>query len=341
MYTNKIYRSIRFVVILFMHVLVISIIPINAFGSLKSVKIQLPWYLSVEWAGIIMAKEKGIDKKYGINLEIINYKAGTNPMDSTISGETDIGMIDAPSIIMGRIKGANIIAIWAQMQISPFVICTLKESNINTVSDLRGKKFGAAKEYEYLLDMILAKAKVPKKDIDILYIKGDPIIPLEQKQVAAVGCFDIYQPPILRIRGKNPYLLRSSDVGVNYYEQVLFTTKATLKNKPLVIQKTVNAIRDGWLYALNNIDGTVYTLVSKYRPFNPKEWLLKTKEEYIAHQKASLKLIHHYMTKGVGMKIGLMRRDRWQETINMLYDIGMTDKIIQAEDVHTTQFIKY
>lgn len=308
------------------------------FGSPQRIRIQLPWYISVEWAGIIMAKEKGFDKKLGIDLQIVEYASGIDPVKSVTSGRADMGLIDAPSIILNRARGEDIVAIWAQMQTSPLGICTLKENNIAGIMDLKGKRFGTQKEYEYLLDIILAKSGVSKKDINVVYITGDPVLPLENHDVDAVGCFDTYQAPILRIRGNHPLVIRASDVGLDFYEQVIFVRGTDLM-KDALFRKTLKAITDGWVYALNNINETVGIIVTKYRPFNPKERLLDTKGKYIAHQKASLKLTHWYMTKGVGAKIGLMRRSRWLQSIDLLRSVGMINQDIRPEDIYTTKFL--
>lgn len=308
--------------------------------SLPKVRVQLPWFLSVEWAGIVMAKEKKFDLKYGVELEIVNYKSGLDPVKNVMTGNVDIGIIDAASLIINRSKGQDVVAIWAQMQISPVGICTLKGTGIKKINDIVGKRFGIQPEYEYLLDIFLANANISKSAVNMVHIEGYPVIPIEQGQIDAAGCFDIYQAPLLRIRGQEPVVLRSSDLGFNFYEQVLFITGETLKNNSEVIQRAVNSINDGWLYALEHTDKTVSVMTTKYRPFDPSEWLVKSQKDYVKHQKASLRLIRFYMMNGVGTRIGMMRQRRWEHSIDVLYKNDLIQQAIAPEKVFTLNFIR-
>lgn len=314
------------------------LLPYEAF-ALPKVRIQLPWYLTVEWAGIVMAIEDGLDRKHGVDIDMVGYQPGVDPVESVLSGEADMGLIDGVNLVQRRAAGDDVVAVWAQMQTSPVAVCTLESADIESLADLKGRRFGIQKEYEYLLDLFLSRGDISKSDIDLVYIEGDPVLPLEEKKVDAVCCFDTYQPPILRIRGFEPRVLRSADLGLIFYEQAMFVNSRVLASKSDEIKRAVDAIEEGWIYALNNVDRTVDVLVKKYRPFDPQEWLLKTKAEYVSQQSASLKLIYTYMTKGVGMKLGLMRDYRWQQTIDMLNDLGMIDKKVEPNEMYTKRFI--
>lgn len=329
----------RLITAFLLSILISVSISTSASTSLPIVRIQLPWYLSVEWAGLIMAKEKKFDRKHGINLEIVDYEAGLDVVEEVVSGRVDMGTVDAANLIFNKAKGADVVAVWAQMQLSPVGICSLKEANIKNVQALKGKKFGIQQEYEYLLDIFLLKSGLSKSDVNITYIKGDPVLPLEQKKVDAAGCFDIYQAPMLRIRGHEPFVIRSDELNFDFYEQVLFVTGTTLAERAFVVRGAIGAIRDGWDYVFENVDNTVDLMTNKYILFEKGD-LLKTKNDRVTHQLASLKLIRWYMTKGVGFKIGLMRKSRWARSIAILLDIKMIDNNIEPEKIFVSNFVE-
>ncbi|MBF0106424.1 MAG: ABC transporter substrate-binding protein [Deltaproteobacteria bacterium] len=326
-----------FVTTLFFSVLIFSF---HLRAEYHKVIIQLPWYVSVEFSGPLLAKELGLDKKHGVVFEFLQYAPNVDLIETVISGKADMGITDGSSIIINRAKGKNITAIWAQMQTSPVGVCTLEDSGIQAISDIVGKKFGIQKDYEYLLDVFLSNASIPKNKIHLVYIEGDPVIPLESRRVDAVGCFDTYQPPIMMIRGHKPKIIRSDELGFNFYEQVFFVSSEKLNQNRQYLVSALRAIKEGWVYAFAHNDEAVKIVTTSYGTFNPNEGLLKDQNDHTRHQSAVIKLIRWYMTKGVGSRLGMMRMQRWQDSIAILKRNGLVDVAPELHKLFTPSFVE-
>src|SRR5690242_4799078 len=71
-------------------------------GALQPVSLRLSWIPNVEFAGILLAKERGFYKDAGIDLRIDPGGMGLDPVQLVAGGADDIGIAEGSQIIIGR-----------------------------------------------------------------------------------------------------------------------------------------------------------------------------------------------------------------------------------------------
>ena len=72
--------------------MILSSIPIHAAEELQPITIQLHWVTNAEFAGILLAKERGWYAEAGLDLTIKGWKSGISVMDDVSSGKAQIGL---------------------------------------------------------------------------------------------------------------------------------------------------------------------------------------------------------------------------------------------------------
>ena len=94
---------------------------------LQPLTIQLNWVTNVEFAGILLAKERGWYEKIGIDLSVRPWKKGISVVDEVVTGKVEIGVNEGSGIISARAKGKNIRAFATQFQKSPYCLISKRD----------------------------------------------------------------------------------------------------------------------------------------------------------------------------------------------------------------------
>ncbi len=273
---------------------------------LEKVSIQLNWKYQFEFAGYIMAKEKGFYKDAGLNVQIKEYKSGINIVDDVLKGKSTFG-VGYPTLILDRAKGKKIILLAAIFQSSPNVLLSLKSSDINSFKDFKGKKIMMSKdasESATLLSMFLANG-IKLQDIHIIPQSFD-INDLVTKKVDAISAFSSDEPYALKELNISYKIWDPKDYGFDFYDGILFTSAKELKNHPKIVENFKIATIEGWKYAFNHINETINIILKKYNTQH------KSKKALLFEAKVLKKLVYEN-TK----KLGNIDKDK----LKRIYDI--------------------
>lgn len=243
----------------------------NLFAHDNSEKtiLQLSWFNQFQFAGYYIAKEKGFYSEYGLDVEIKNYDFSINVTKDVSEGKVDFG-IARETLIREKLNAFNnIVTLYPLFQISPLILITKKDSNINSIKDFSNKKIMLSNNdsSQASVKAMLTSNNVNMNSLKILehthniedlinnntdimsaYISKAPFI-LEQKNIP----FNTFAP---------------KDYGFDLYSDFLFTSSELVKkntNKVIAFKK---ASLKGWEYAYNNIDEAVELILKKYNSQN-------------------------------------------------------------------------
>jgi ABC-type nitrate/sulfonate/bicarbonate transport system substrate-binding protein len=292
--------------------------------------LQLDWIPNVQFAGILLAEAKGWYRDNGIVLSIHPGKHGVDFVDKVVSEAVVIGDTDAPTIILSRAKGIPIKAIGTMFQIFPWGLMTLKDSNIHTPQQLKGKKIGLHFPIDFqTLEVVLAAVGMRLNDVTVVKV-GFDLSPFIQREIDAMQCYIIDEPAALKARGIAVNVIRAADYGYTMYSQVFFCTEQLIHTRPELIKTFLAVSFYGWKEAIKDPETTARLVVERY-------YL----EGDLAYQKESMKLIPYLVTKGVGSAlIGMMNRTVWKGSIELLLRFGMLQKPVDPDEVFTLQFLR-
>jgi two-component system chemotaxis sensor kinase CheA len=316
--------------------LFVSVLFASKETEIQKVSLQLLWKHQFEFAGYYMAKEKGFYKEAGLEIDIKEYRFGTDITQDVINGKSDFG-IGGSSVILDKIKGNDICLLLPAFQSSPFVLLVKKRDDIKTVSDLKGKKI-MANPNQVAMAALNAMFKVNNlKENDFTTQKHSyNIDDLISGRTDAMSAYLSNEPYHMKEKGIAYTILDPSDYGFNFYDDILFTSSKLLKNDPKLVESFYNATKKGWDYAYSNIEESVDVIFKKYNSQN------KTKEHLLFEAEELKKLSGYGTHEYVKFKTDIL--NQIVQTYNLL-DLSKGkidfDNFIYSEALYVEQTIDY
>lgn len=229
---------------------------------LEKVSLQLNWKYQFEFAGFIMAKEKGYYRDAGLDVNLLEYKNDVDVIDSVLSKKINYGIYDSSVVVHnGKLKPILLMATYFQQ--SPLVFVTSKE--IQKPEDLIGKKImGSKNELKYSsLALMLNHFHITPKNTQFLdhsYNIEDFI----QHKVDAISAFQTNELFELNQRHIKYNIINPADYGFSMNAVNLFTSFSEALNHPDRTKKFILASNKGWQYAVAHIDETIAIIYNQY-----------------------------------------------------------------------------
>ncbi len=250
-------------------ILLILVIDLSANEPLQKVSLQLKWKYQFQFAGFLIAKEKGFYKDVGLDVDIKELEKDIDIVDEVINQNIEFGVSDS-SLIYEALKEKPVLAMMAIYQHTPFVLIGLKESGIETLQGINGKKLALHKG----IDGIAIKTMLKTNNIN--YVPQAPAFSLDRllsKKIDFMTAYISNEPIIAKKQGIELISFSPEDYGFEGYGDILFTSKKFHKKNPAQVKKMYMASFKGWQYAYENIDEAIDIIYNKYNSLN------KTKEE--------------------------------------------------------------
>lgn len=286
----------------------------NAQGK-PTVNLQLGWLLSGNQIGEVCAKALGYYEAEGIDLKFQPGGPSIDGVAVVAAGRHEIGQVSSsPSLMLAASQDIPIKCFAAGAQIHPYTFFSLKKKPVRAPKDLVGKKVGIQATGVILLRALLAKNKIPEKDVTIVTIGAD-MAPLLTGQVDVITGW-LTNTTALKVLGDERVDLRLWDTGVHLYALPYYATHDTLKNKADMLAKFVRATGKGWAYAYANQEKAVDFLV--------KEFPNLKREDEIDAAKVMMQYAFTDSTKANGW--GAMDPKVWQEQIDLYAELGQFSK---------------
>ncbi len=134
---------------------------------LEKVSIQLKWFHQYQFAGVIMAKEKGFYEQSGLDVTIKERDPKKNNILQVINGDSEYGMADSV-ILRYRAEGHPVKVLATIFQHNAMVLISKKESGIVSPYEMKGKRISYQEGLDdSIITSLLSFANIDKDD----YIK--------------------------------------------------------------------------------------------------------------------------------------------------------------------------
>ncbi len=235
---------------------------LNAESNTK-VTIALKWFYQYQFAGYIMAKEKGFFKDLGIDVELIQRDPSKDHIKQVINGEITYGVSDS-SILTYRANGYPVKIIASIFQHNAMVLISRKDSNIISPYELKGKKISFQQGIdEAIIKSLFAYADIAENDYE--YIPMDfSYRRFLNKEIDAIAAYVTDQPFWIQKEGFELNIINPLSYGIDLYGDNLFTTDSEIEKYPNRVYKMKKAVLKGWKYALEHKDETIRIILEKY-----------------------------------------------------------------------------
>jgi NitT/TauT family transport system substrate-binding protein len=253
----------RLAIILILLSIVASGAGFSAASELIKVSLVPHWIPQAQFAGYMVALEKGFYREAGLDLTLLRGGPENPPFDALRTDKATFCTDWVSAGIRTRASGLPVVNIGQIIQRSALMLIAKKRSGIESVRDLEGKRIGLwggnfqIQPMAFFRKYDLSVTTVPLYSTINLFLKG-------AVEAASAMWYNEYH--IILNSGYNPdelTLFFFSDFGLNFPEDGLYCREETYKANPDLCKRFVQASLRGWLYAFENQAETV-DLVMKY-----------------------------------------------------------------------------
>lgn len=282
-------------------------------GGPAHVKLALNWVPDPEFGGFYAAREGGVFKKNGLEVEILGGGAGTPVVQMVAAGQVDFGVAGADDVIIARARGADIIPILAVFQRSPHAIMAHASRGAKGIADVLAS--GTLAVELGLPYVAFLKKKYGFDKVKVVPYDGGVARFLLDKDFAQ-QCFVTSEPLAARQKGADPSVFLVADEGFNPYIAVVIARRSLWTDKPDLVRAFRRASIEGWRAYLDDPAGA-NAVIAKLNASMDAEALAR-----VAAVQEPLIETDETAKKGLGM----MTRERWEVLGGQLVELGIITK---------------
>jgi len=234
-------------------------------GGGTKVTLQLKWVTQAQFAGYYAAKEQGYYEEENLDVTIKPGGPDIVPEQVVLGGQAEFGLNWLDNTLATRDQGGEIINIAQVYTRSGMTEITWKDSGLDDITDLRGKRVGVwLGGNEHKLFAALTKNGLdPKKDVKIVAQPFDMNLFLNREVDAAAAM--TYNELAQVLETKNPKtgelytledlnVMKMSDLGTGALEDGVFVTEEWIADEANqdIAKRFLKASFRGWIYCRDN-----------------------------------------------------------------------------------------
>ncbi|MGB1238244.1 MAG: ABC transporter substrate-binding protein [Pseudomonadales bacterium] len=223
----------------------------------QKVTLMLDWFVNPDHAAIIVAKQQGLFKEQGIELEIQEPADPSTPPKLVAAGKYDLAVSYQPQLIRDVVEQLPLTRVSTLVATPLNTVMVLADKNYNTLADLKGKKIGYAFDgglVDATIGTMLAKNGISIDDVELINVGWSLSASLASGKVDAIyGAyrnFEMHQLAMEGFKGKGFYL---EEEGVPPYDELVVVANSTKLDKPM-LAKFNRALELATQYSINHPD---------------------------------------------------------------------------------------
>lgn len=223
----------------------------NAVAAAETITLQLKWHHQFQFAGYYAALNQGYYREENLNVRIVEGGTDAPALQRVLSGAAQYGIGDS-DILLARSQGQPVVALASVFQHSPYVLLSLRKTNIQRPEDLVGKRIMLSNNQ----GATQFKAMMNKHGISLDQVTILPhswnLQDLISGKVDAMSAYATAEPAHLDEMGYDYAILSNQQYGVDYYGDILFATEREVTRHPERVDAFLRATKKGWAYAFSH-----------------------------------------------------------------------------------------
>ena len=262
-----------------------------------TINLRLQWIPQTQFAGYIIAKQKGFYDEEKLNVILNPAGPDLKPQVTVANGSDQIGIGVPNQVIAARTNGVPLVAIAQIFQNSPNRYVLKSQNRIDSLQQLKGKKVGlwlGGDEAEFIA--MLQSAKMTLNDVSVV-AQEYSVAPFLQDQYV-ISMVTVYNELNLiqkeGYQGNKLQILSPKDYNSAILGDMIFTTDKYLNENSETVQKFLKASIKGWQYCIEHPEEAL-DIVMKYNPELDKE-----EQRYMLNSCLDLIKTGSSLTNGIG-----------------------------------------
>lgn len=243
--------------------LFVAILPAGAYAEIpKEVRLDYAYYAPTS----LVLKQQGLLEKalapQGISVKWVFSQGSNRSLEYLNGSSTDFASTAGLAAVLSRANGSPINAVYIASRPEWTALVVPKDSSINSLADLKGKKIAATKGTDPFLFLLqsLQKAGLDKNAVEIVHLQHpDGRVALERGDVDAWAGLD----PLMassQLQAGSRQLYRNLDF--NSYG-VLSVTEKFAATQPELIKQVIGAYEQAREWAIANPDALAQLLADE------------------------------------------------------------------------------
>jgi len=292
---------------------------------------RLEWVIQGQFAGPLLALDKGYYKEAGVEMELLPAGPDLKPAITVAQGTDSFGIGHPNQVIAARANGAPLVTVVQFGHRSASVYVAKKSTGITSIKDMKGHSVGlwfGGDEHEFLA--MLRAAGINQDDVKIINQGFDIIAWLngDYEVMQATIYNELQQVYAQGIKKEDLVFLDPSESGVAMVNTGIFTSESVIKERPDAVQAVVNATMRGWKEALANPQAAA-EIVVRYNS-----------ELKVEDQVKQIKAMGELFCSGVTLegKFGQSVQSEWETVQKVLLDAKLIDSGIDLSQGFTNAF---
>jgi NitT/TauT family transport system substrate-binding protein len=281
-----------------------------------AVTLQLNWTPEPEFAGFYAAAHDHLYEKEGLDVAIKAGGAGVQTWKMVATGDVPFAIAEAGEILRARLKGAELVALYAVYQTSPQALMVHKASGVTSLGEI----FTSGKIKKVAMESGLPYVKFLEKKygfskVEVVQHGGNLSLFLNDPTMAQ-QCFAFAEPLSAKEKGIQVSVFSTAEAGFNPYLAVVITNAKYLAEHRPVVESFVRATRAGWKAYLDNAVPTNEYLKSQQATMS-----VAAMNQYADLQKP------YVVGDSQTRYLGYMSAERWKALGEQLHDLGEIDQV--------------
>lgn len=245
----------------------LAIAPAQAADKLT---LLLDWFYNPDHAPLVIAQEKGIFAKHGLDVEMIAPADASAPPRLVAAGQADIAITYQPDLMLQVKEGLPLTRIGTLIETPLNALIVLQDGPVKELADLKGKKVGysVASLQNAYIGTVLASVGLSAKDIEMVNVNFNLSTALMSGQVDAI--IDGYRNVeliSLGLEGKPGKAFFLEEHGVPAYDELIYVTRNELRDDPRMA-RFLAAVEEATIYLTNHPDEAQEVFVTSHAELN-------------------------------------------------------------------------
>jgi NitT/TauT family transport system substrate-binding protein len=287
---------------------------------------MLQWTPQSQFAGYYVAREKGMFRERGLDVEIIRGGPDRDPVRNLEEGKTDFAVIWLVSALVAADRGLPIVHTAQLINSSHLSLVAWKEKGIYDVKHLQGRKVavweGALRHPFTALfrSRSIEPVVVPQySTINLFLLKGvDALSVMDYNEYHRLYQAGIDESELSRFRLK--------DLDVDFPEDGLYCLRRLRDADPDTCRSLAAAVLAGWEYAAKHEEEALGIVMKEVSDAN-----LPTNRAHMRHMLRTV-IPTIIPAEGATWKAGVLSREAYERAARKLLDLGEIRRIVPHDE---------
>jgi NitT/TauT family transport system substrate-binding protein len=296
-------------------------------------KITLPcgYVPNVQFAPLYVGLEKGFFADENIDLTL-DHSMETDVVALVGAGRLPFGICSGEQVLLGREQGLPLVYVTNWYQNYPVGIVALKESGIETMEDLKGKRVGIPmlSGASYIgLEAMLGLSGMKDNDFQLESVGYAQAELLVTGRIDAAVVYTVNEPVQLKALGYDTVLFSAADM-TKMVGNGMITNEKTIADDPDLVGRMVRAFVRSIRWTSENPE-EAFEICKKYVDG------LADAEDPELQKQVMLATIDYFDDGPLGF--GFSDPEAWENMANVLKDMEMISSRTDVSKVYTNDFV--